>query len=121
LWPYNTPDDKRVCPVKGKHCYAATFDSYQEMLAHCRQHHPDRLPFGGDPTTEIMVTDTQGKVLSWEEIGRILDDPSFWREPPRVVRWPEEVAPHVIRRSVGVVASEPTLRLNDVADEAAHV
>jgi hypothetical protein len=67
--------------MKGRRCHAATFDSYRQMLAHCRQHHPDSLPCGGDPTTELVVTDTQGKVLSWEEIGQILDDPTFWQEP----------------------------------------
>jgi hypothetical protein len=121
LWPYITLDDKRVCPIKGKNCYAVTFDSYQEMLAHCRQNHPDRLPFGGEPTTEIVVTDTQGRALSWEEIGQILDDPSFWRQPRRVVRWgEEEVAPILIRRSAEVLTSEHTPRLNEVADRAVH-
>jgi hypothetical protein len=121
LWPYITLDDKRVCPIKGKNCYAVTFDSYQEMLAHCRQNHPDRLPFGGEPTTEIVVTDTQGRALSWEEIGQILDDPSFWRQPPRVVRWgEEEVAPLLIRRSAEVLTSEHTPRLNKVAGRAVH-
>jgi hypothetical protein len=47
--------------MNGKNCYAATFDSYQEMLAHCRKDHPDRPPFGGDPTIELVVTDTQGR------------------------------------------------------------
>jgi hypothetical protein len=107
LWPYNALDDRRVCPVKGKNCAAATFNSYQEMLAHCRQSHPDRLPFGGDPTTELVVMDTEGKVLSCEEIIQILDDPSFWREPLRVARWEEdEVAPIVLRYSVEVAAPQ---------------
>jgi hypothetical protein len=57
------------------------------MLAHCRQKHPDRLPFGGDTTTELVVTDIEGKVLSWEEMRQIIDDPSFWREPQGVVLW----------------------------------
>jgi hypothetical protein len=84
--------------MKGKSCSRATFDSYREMLAHCRQNHPDSLPFGGDPTTELVVTDTQGNVLSLEEIRRLLDDPSFWQEPPRVARREEEAgAPLVIR------------------------
>jgi hypothetical protein len=99
LWPHTTSDEKRVCPMKGKSCYGATFDNYREMLAHCRQNHPDGLPFGGDPTTELIVTDTQGNVLSSEEIRQILDDPSFWQEPPRVARRDEEAgAPLATRR-----------------------
>ncbi len=107
MWPYTTfLDDKRVCPMKGRNCAVATFDSYQEMLAHCRQSHPDQLPFGGDPTTELVVMDTEGRVLSCEEILQILDDPSFWREPVRVARWEEEeVAPIAMRRSMELFAS----------------
>ena len=72
MWLYDASDDKRECPVRGRNCYPPTFDSYRQMLEHCRQQHPDRLPFGGDTTTELVVTDIQGKVLSafvvWLEI-----------------------------------------------------
>jgi hypothetical protein len=93
VWLYDTSDDKRECPVRGRNCHPQTFDSYRQMLAHCRQKHPDRLPFGGDSTTELVVTDIQGKVLSWEEMRQIIEDPSFWREPPEVVLWESELTP----------------------------
>jgi hypothetical protein len=40
------------------------------------------------------VTDTLGKVLSWEEIRQILDHPSFWPSPQELAqsRQREEVA-----------------------------
>jgi hypothetical protein len=99
LWPQSISDEKRVCPMKEKSCYGATFDNYRAMLAHCRKHHPDTLPFGGDPTTELVVTDTEGNVLSLEEIRQILDDPSFWQEPLRVAQREDEAdAPLLIRR-----------------------
>jgi hypothetical protein len=108
--------------MKGRRCYGATFDSYREMLAHCRQNHPDCLPFGGDPTAELVVTDTQGNILSWEEIRQIVDDPSFWREPPNLARGEEEaVAPLVMRCNVQVGAIEQAPRLNKVAQKAIHV
>jgi hypothetical protein len=93
LWLYGASDDKRECPVRGRNCYPASFDSYQQMLAHCRQKHPDRLPFGGDTTTELVITDIHGKVLSWEEMRRIIDDPSFWQEPQTLVQWPSGLTP----------------------------
>lgn len=80
LWPYYTPDDKRLCPIGGKNCYAATFDSYRQMLAHCRQKHPERRPLREEHTPALIVTDTEGKVLSWEEMRQIVDNPLFWRE-----------------------------------------
>jgi hypothetical protein len=46
-------------------------------MAHCLQKHPDKPPFGGGPTTELVMTDNQGRALSWEEVGRMLDHPSF--------------------------------------------
>lgn len=92
-------------------CGTATFGSYRQMLAHCRQKHPDRLPCGGDHTTELVVTDIQGKVLSWEEMRQIIDDPSFWREPQGVVlsREQEELCAVAIRPNEGMVASEQLL------------
>jgi len=87
VWPYDASDDKRECPVRGRNCHPPIFDSYRQMLAHCRQKHPDRLPFGGDTTSELVVTDIEGKVLSWEEMRQIIDDPSFWREPQGVMLW----------------------------------
>jgi hypothetical protein len=108
--------------MKGRSCRGATFETYREMLAHCRQNHPDSLPLGGEPTTELVVTDTQGNVLSWQEIRQILDDPSFWREPPGAARKAEEaVAPSVFRRSVQGIASQQALRPHEVAQEAIHV
>jgi hypothetical protein len=80
LRPYYAPDDKRLCPIGGKNCYAATFDSYRQMLAHCRQKHPERRPLQGEHTPTLIVTDTEGKVLSWEEMRQIIDNPLFWRE-----------------------------------------
>lgn len=98
LWLYGASDDKRDCPVRGRNCHPASFDSYQQMLAHCRQKHPDRLPFGGDTSTELVVTDIHGKVLSWEEMRRIIDDPSFWQEPQALVPWPSGLTPTSSRR-----------------------
>ena len=83
-WCDDVPADKCICPFRGIHCGNLRFDSYRQMLAHCRLQHPDRLPLEGDHTTDLVVTDIQGKVLSWEEIRRIIDDPAFWREPQRV-------------------------------------
>jgi hypothetical protein len=48
-WLSDTPESKRVCPWREQSCCAATFDSYRQMLAHCRQKHPDKPPFGGTP------------------------------------------------------------------------
>ena len=45
--PNDTSEGKRVCPFWEKSCCPATFDSYRHMLGHCRQQHPDKLPFGG--------------------------------------------------------------------------
>jgi hypothetical protein len=105
--------------MKGRSCHSATFDSYREMLAHCRQKHPDNLPFGGEPSTELVVTDTQGNVLSWQEIHQILDDPSFWQEQPRVAHREEEVvAPSAFRRCVQGVANQQAHRPHEIAQEA---
>jgi hypothetical protein len=91
-WLSDTPESKRVCPMREKSCCAATFGSYRQMLAHCRQEHPDKPPFGGDPTTELVMMDNQGRVLSWEEVGRMLDHPSFWYSQKGSVLPGEEVA-----------------------------
>jgi hypothetical protein len=91
-WLNDTPESERVCPLREKSCCAATFDSYRQMLAHCRQKHPDKPPFGGDPTTELVMMDNQGRVLSWEEVGRMLDHPSFWYSQKGSVLPGEEVA-----------------------------
>jgi hypothetical protein len=105
---YDTSADKRVCPFKGMYCGTATFGSYRQMLAHCRQKHPDGLSLGGDHTTEITVTDIQGKVLSCEEMGQIIDDPAFWRKPPAIVSLgeQEEVGAIAIQPNEGTVTSE---------------
>ena len=71
-WSNDAPESKRVCPFREKNCCAATFDSYRQLLAHCRQKHPDKPPFGGDPTTKLVMMDNQGRALSWEEVGRML-------------------------------------------------
>jgi hypothetical protein len=107
LWCYDVPADKRVCPFRGVHCGIGTFGSYRQMLAHCRQKHPDRLPLGGDETTELVVTDIQGKALSWEEMRQIIDDPSFWREPQGIALSgePEEIYDITIPPGEGTVAS----------------
>jgi hypothetical protein len=62
------------------------------MLGHCRQEHPDKPPFGGDLTTELVMTDNQGRVLSCEEVDRMLDHPSFRGSPKGTVLLGEEVA-----------------------------
>jgi hypothetical protein len=56
------------------------------MLVHCPQKHPDKLPFGGDPTTVLLMTDNEGRVLSWEDVRRLLDHPLFWSRPIRVMK-----------------------------------
>jgi hypothetical protein len=86
LWPYYTPDDKRLCPIGGKNCYAATFDNYRQMLAHCRQKHPERRSVRGEHTPGLIVTDTEGRALSWDEMRQIVDDPLFWQERGRMAR-----------------------------------
>ncbi|HSF30644.1 MAG TPA: hypothetical protein VLK82_09275 [Candidatus Tectomicrobia bacterium] len=108
--------------MKGRSCHGATFDSYREMLAHCRQKHPDSLPFGGEPTTELVVTDTQGNVLSWQEIRQIVDDPSFWREPPGVAQREEKMlTPSMFRRGVQGIVSQQDRRPHEIAPEAIPV
>jgi len=69
-----------------------TFDSYRQMLAHCRQQHRDKPPAGGDPTTELVMTDTRGRVLSWEEVRRMIEHPLFWQRPEGIVLPGAEVA-----------------------------
>ena len=94
MWQEEIADDKRVCPFREKTCCLATFDNCRQLLAHCREKHPDMLPATGDHMPGLVVTDTLGKVLSWEEIRLILDHPSFWPQPHELVRWRqrEEVA-----------------------------
>jgi hypothetical protein len=75
-WSNDAPERKRVCPFREENCCAATFDSYRQMLLHCRQKHPDKPAFGGNQTTERVMTDNQGRVLSWDEVGRMLAQPS---------------------------------------------
>jgi len=91
-WSNDTPESKRVCPFWEKSCCPATFDSYRQMLTHCRQQHPDKPPFGGDPTTELVIMDNQQRVLSWEEVDRMLDHPSFWDRRKGTILPEEEVA-----------------------------
>jgi hypothetical protein len=50
------------------------------MLAHCRQEHPNKPPFGEDPTRRLVMTDNQGRVLSSEEVGWMLDHLPSWYE-----------------------------------------
>jgi hypothetical protein len=91
-WSNDAPEHKRLCPFREKNYCAATFASYREMLAHCRENHPNRPPFGGDPSTEIVMMDTEGRVLNWEEVGRMLDHPLFWYTPKGTVVHGIEVA-----------------------------
>jgi hypothetical protein len=91
-WENETPDSKRICPFREKGCCPATFDSYRQMLAHCRQKHPDKPPCGGHPTTRFVIMDNQQRVLSWEEVDRTLDHPSFWDERKGTSLPEEEVA-----------------------------
>jgi hypothetical protein len=90
--PNDTSEGKRVCPFWEKSCCPATFDSYRQILAHCRQQHPDKLPIGGDSTTEFVIMDNQMRVLSWEEVDRMLDHPAFWHRWKGAVLPEEEVA-----------------------------
>ena len=85
LWQEEMPEDKRVCPFREKTCCLATFDSCRQMLAHCREKHPDQLPLGTNFTPGVVVTDTLGKVLSWEEIRQIIEHPAFWPSPQELV------------------------------------
>jgi hypothetical protein len=91
-WLNDTLESERVCPFWEQSCCPPTFDSYRQMLAHCRQKHPDKPPFGGDPTTELVMMDNQGKVLSWEEVRRLLDHSLFRYRPKGAVLPREEVA-----------------------------
>jgi hypothetical protein len=94
IWSHSNDiiESERVCPFWEKSCCPATFYSYRQMLAHCRQKHPDKPPFGGDPTRELVIMDNQGRVLSWEEVSRLLDHPAFWYRPKGIVLPREEVA-----------------------------
>jgi hypothetical protein len=91
-WSNDALEHKRLCPFREKNNCADTFASYREMLAHCRENHPDRPPFGGDPSTEIVMMDTEGRVLNWQEVGRMLDHPLFWYTPKGTVVHGIEVA-----------------------------
>jgi hypothetical protein len=84
---------QRRCPFREKTYCAATFESFRQMMAHCRQQHPELSARGEEPAAGDAVTDTLGTALSWEEIRRILDHPSFWLGAP-VAQLPgdEEVA-----------------------------
>jgi hypothetical protein len=55
------------------------------MMAHCRQNHPEKPPFGGEPATELVVTNNEGGVMSWEEINQLLENPLFWYNPKGAV------------------------------------
>jgi hypothetical protein len=92
MWPNDGAESKRVCPYREQSCRAMTFDSYRQMLAHCRQQHRDKPPAGGDPTTELVMTDTRGRVLSWEEVRRMIEHPLFWQRPEGIVLPGAEVA-----------------------------
>lgn len=94
MWREEISDDKRVCPFREKISCLATFDSCRQLIAHCREKHPDMVLSMGEPTPGLVVTDTLGKVLSWEEIRQILDHPSFWPDPQELgrLRQHEEVA-----------------------------
>jgi hypothetical protein len=91
-WSNDTPESERVCPFWEKTCCPSTFDSYRQMMAHCRQKHPDKPPFGGDHATELVMTDNEGGVLSWEDASRLLDHPLFWYRPRGTVLPGVEVA-----------------------------
>ena len=91
-WSNDTLESERVCPFWEKSCCVATFHSYRQMMAHCRQKHPDKPPFGGDPTTELVVTNNEGEVLSWEEMSQLLESPLFWYGPKGAVLPAVEVA-----------------------------
>jgi len=91
-WSNDVPERKRLCPFREKSYCTATFESYRQLLAHCRQQHPDKLPFGGDPTKELVMMDNEGRVLNWEEVGRMLDHPLFCYTPKGMVLYGIEVA-----------------------------
>ena len=70
------------------------------MLAHCRQKHPERRPLREEHTPGLIVTDTEGRVLSWDEMRQIVDNPLFWREREGVSRSER-------RRDVSVFVFQP--------------
>ena len=92
VWPEDAPESERHCPFREPCGCAATFDSYRQLLEHCRQQHPDTPPRERDPTPALVMTDTQGKALSWEEVQRLVEHPFFWRRPHGLVLPGEEGA-----------------------------
>ena len=80
-WSGDASESERVCPFWEKTCCPSTFDGYRQMMAHCRQEHPDKPPVGGDPTKELVMTDSEGEVLGWEEVTQLLNQPLFWYRP----------------------------------------
>jgi hypothetical protein len=92
VWPEDAPERQRRCPFREPCGCAATFDSYRQLLTHCRQQHPDTPPRAGDPTPALVMTDARGRALSWEEIQRLVEHPFFWRRPHGVVLPGEEGA-----------------------------
>jgi len=85
-------ESERLFSLLGSRGCATTFDSYRQLLTHCRQQHPDTPPGEGDPTPELVMTDTRGMALSWEEVHRIVEHPLFWRRPHGIVLPGEERA-----------------------------
>lgn len=59
-WENDPSESERVCPCREKSCCPATFDSFRHMPAHCRQQHPDKLPFGGTPPQSSSSRTTSG-------------------------------------------------------------
>lgn len=92
VWPEDAPESQRLCPFREQRSCPATFDSYRQLLTHCRQQHPDKPPCEGDPAPELVMTDTLGIALSWEEVHRLVEHPLFWRRPHGVVLPGEEGA-----------------------------
>ena len=90
VWPEDAPERQRRCPFRKPCGCAATFDSYRQLLTHCRQQHPDTPPRAGDFTPALVITDSRGRTLSWEEIQRLVEHPLFWRRPHGVVLPGEE-------------------------------
>jgi hypothetical protein len=92
VWPEDAPERRRRCPFREQRSCAATFDSYRQLLTHCRQQHPDTPPGEGDPTPALVMTDSRGMALSWEEVQRLVEHPLCWRGPHGVVLPGEEGA-----------------------------
>lgn len=79
----SSEDSQRVCPFAqpplGAGC-SATFTSYRDMLAHCRDKHPDRPRYERPIPDGILCLDHHRDLVPCtdEELEAILQHPDFW-------------------------------------------